>query len=55
MKGLNINYVEPYTELEIDIKISPLICACFLGRMEIVRLILQNESIDVDLASEDSG
>jgi ankyrin repeat protein len=52
---VNINYLEPYTEIEVDSRISPLICACYLGRMEIVKMLLMNESIDVDLATEDSG
>lgn len=37
---VNINYLEPYSEIEVDTKISPLICACYLGRLEIVKLLL---------------
>jgi hypothetical protein len=48
---VNVNFVESYSEIEVDSKISPLICACFLGRLEIVKMLLQNESVDVDLAS----
>ena len=52
---MNLNYLEAFNEIEVDSKISPLICACYLGRIDIVRFLLMNESIDVDLASEDSG
>ncbi|KAM3129450.1 hypothetical protein pb186bvf_018442 [Paramecium bursaria] len=51
----NLNFLEPFSEIEVDAKISPLICACYLGRLEIVRLLLQNICLDVDLGSEDSG
>ncbi len=32
-----------------------MICASYFGRVEILRLILENISIDIDLASEGSG
>lgn len=51
----NLNFLEHFNEIEFDMRISPLICAAYLGRLEIVKLILSNGSIDVDLASEDSG
>jgi ankyrin repeat protein len=47
--------LEPYPEIEVDTRVSPLICACFYGRLEIVKLMLSNPCIDIDLASEDSG
>jgi len=37
---VNVNYLEPYSEIEVDSKISPLICSCYLGRLEIVKLLL---------------
>ncbi|CAD8083796.1 unnamed protein product [Paramecium sonneborni] len=51
----NINFLEQFNEIEVDQKISPLICACYLGRLEIVKLLLSNQQVDVDLASMDSG
>ncbi|CAD8161611.1 unnamed protein product [Paramecium pentaurelia] len=51
----NINFLEQFNEIELDQKISPLICACYLGRLEIVKLLLSNCQVDVDLASVDSG
>ncbi len=33
-------------------KLSPLICACYYGKLEVVSLLLQNDFIDVDFSSE---
>lgn len=52
---LDLNCLEPLSEIELDQFISPLICACHLGRYEIVKYILENESIDLDLASKTIG
>ena len=44
-----------FEEMEIDTKITPLVCACYLGRIEIVKLFMENELIDLDLATEEYG
>lgn len=51
-KKLNLNYLEEFSHVEIDKVISPLILACHLGRQEIVKYLLQNESINAGLLSE---
>ena len=51
----NLNFLKEYNEINLDTKIHPLLCACYLGRSEIVKYILQNPSIDIDLGSLDSG
>lgn len=51
----NLNYLKEYNEINLDTKINPLLCACYLGRADIVKYILQNPTIDVDFASVDAG
>jgi ankyrin repeat protein len=50
-----MNFLEPFPEIELDTLISPLIVASFLGRYDVVRLLLENPSIDIDFSSEDTG
>jgi ankyrin repeat protein len=51
----NVNFLLEYPDLSFDREITPLILACFLGRIDCVRLILENPTCDIDLPSEDSG
>jgi len=55
VRDINLNYYLEYKEISFDKKITPLILACFLGRIECVRYMLENPTLDVDLPSEDSG
>ena len=55
VRNYNINFLLEYPDLSFDREITPLILACFLGRIDCVRLLLENPHIDIDLASEDSG
>ena len=36
----NLNWLEPYPKADLDELITPLTCAAFLGRAEIVELLL---------------
>lgn len=47
----NINWLEPHPKTDLDELVSPLTCAAFLGRTELVEVLLQNESLDLELAT----
>lgn len=49
-QNLNFNYY--FTDLEIDEKVTPLVLASYLGRIEIVKMCLKNQGIDMDMGSE---
>lgn len=49
----DLNFLEEFNELEIDSRVTPLIVASHLGKIEIVKLLLQNENIDINLGSHD--
>ena len=55
VRTANLNFLLEYPDLSFDREISPLILGCFLGRIECVRLLLENPGVDIDLPSEDSG
>jgi ankyrin repeat protein len=48
---LNLNFLVEDSDIQFDQKISPLLCACYIGKIEIVQIILENESVDVNLES----
>ena len=47
----NLNWLEPHPKTDLDELISPLTCAAFLGRSDIVELLLKNASIDLEMAT----
>ena len=51
----DLNFLEPFDQIELDNKITPLICATSLGRVEFVNIILENDTVDINLATESSG
>jgi len=51
----NINYLTEFSEVNLESRLSPLILGCYLGRLDCVKMILDNPFVDVDFASEDSG
>lgn len=51
----NMNFHEEFPDIEIDQKVSPLHCSTYLGKLEITKMILQNPTIDIDIASYPSG
>eukprot|EP01016_Furgasonia_blochmanni_P034527 TRINITY_DN3738_c0_g1_i7.p1 TRINITY_DN3738_c0_g1~~TRINITY_DN3738_c0_g1_i7.p1 ORF type:complete len:331 (+),score=41.70 TRINITY_DN3738_c0_g1_i7:138-1130(+) len=55
IRTANMNFLVEFDEVEIDTKITPLICACYFGRSDIVKMLLSNPTIDVDLATDESG
>ena len=50
----NINWLESHPKTDLDELISPLTCAAFLGRPEIVELLLKNTATDLELATEEN-
>ena len=49
--GKNINWLEPHPRTDLDELVSPLTCAAFLGRTQMVQLLLQNPSLDLDMTT----
>jgi len=49
----NLNYLEDFNEIEIDVGITPLIVTAHLGRLEILKMILENESVEVNKGSQE--
>mmetsp|Transcript_784 Transcript_784/g.1180 ORF Transcript_784/g.1180 Transcript_784/m.1180 type:complete len:189 (+) Transcript_784:209-775(+) len=47
----NINWLEPHAKTDLDELVSPLTCAAFLGRAEIIELLLKNASLDLEMAT----
>ena len=50
----NLNYRNNCGDLIIDNELTPLLVAVFLGKNEIIKLLLENETIDVNMESFDS-
>lgn len=50
-----MNVLVEHPETDLDDKITPLAAAAFLGRYEIVDLILENPMVDIDMATEETG
>jgi len=49
----DLNYLEEFPEVEIDNAVTPLIVTAHLGRVEILKLLLENESLDLNLGSDE--
>ena len=47
----NINWLEPHPKTDLDELVSPLTCAAFLGRTDMVEVLLKNESLDLEMAT----
>lgn len=50
-----MNFLENYNEIELDNKVTPLICAVYFGKYDVVKLLLENVSLDADQASDETG
>lgn len=50
----SLNWLEPHYKTDLDELISPLTCAAFLGRLEIVELLLENQEIDLEMQTEEN-
>ena len=47
----NINWLEPHPKTDLDELVTPLTCAAFLGRSDIIGVLLQNDSLDLEMAT----
>ena len=54
INSINLNFLYPTSSLDITIdkEISPLILACYIGKLEIITYLLTNEYIDINLQSK---
>lgn len=50
----NLNWLEPHAKTDLDELVSPLTCAAFLGRADIVQLMLQNPQLDLEMTTEEN-
>lgn len=50
----NLNFLIDFPEVDIDSKISPLILASFLGSADVIKILLQNPLLDIDLESDET-
>ena len=48
----DLNFSHFIAEIELDEKVSPLVLATYLGKIEMVKLCLQNTAIDIDMGTE---
>ena len=51
----DINFLMEFPENDLDKRLTPLVLASALGRQDAVRMMLNNPSADIDLASEETG
>ena len=51
----NLNFLFDKSKIQFDKKLSPLLVATFLGKIEVIHLLLSNECLNINLASENEG
>lgn len=51
----NLNFLIEHDDTDLDDKVTPLAAASFLGRVEIVNMILQNPMVDIDMPTQSTG
>ncbi len=54
-QNYNLNFLVEDENIQFDKKISPLLAACFVGKIEIINLLINNEEINYDMESEPEG
>lgn len=50
-----MNFLYDKSKITFDKKLSPLLVACFIGKVEIIQLLFSNEYLNVNMHSEDEG
>lgn len=51
----NLNFLWDKSKVAFDKKLSPLLVACFIGKVEIIQILTSNIYLDVNLASEEES
>ena len=51
----DLNFLEPFPQLFVDEGTSPLTLAAAVGSVDIMKIILQNETVDINLQTEPQG
>lgn len=51
----NLNFLIEHDDTDLDDKVTPLAAASFLGRHEIVVMMLQNPMVDIDMPTQNTG
>ena len=47
----NLNWLEAHPRTDLDELISPLTCAAFLGRLQVLELLLESPTIDLEFTT----
>lgn len=50
----NLNWLEAHPKTDLDERISPLTCAAFLGRLQILELLLESHTIDLEFTTQEN-
>ena len=50
----NLNWLEAHPKTDLDEQISPLTCAAFLGRLQVLELLLESHLIDLELTTQEN-
>ena len=55
IKARDLNFRIEHPDTDLDDRITPLTAASFLGRYEIVSMLLENPFLDIDMQTEETG
>lgn len=50
----NLNWLEPHPRTDLDELVSPLTCAAFLGRLQVLELLLESPTIDLEFTTQEN-
>lgn len=50
----NLNWLEAHPKTDLDELISPLTCAAFLGHLQVLELLLESQTIDLEFATQEN-
>lgn len=50
----NLNWLEAHPKTDLDELISPLTCAAFLGRLQVLEMLLESHTIDLEFTTQEN-